>query len=142
MGIVYRHTQRSRVTTVLLGMVWITAVVLAVSIAQPIPMVMAGLLTLLVFSFSSLTVSIQDGALEVLFGPGWIHRRIPLQRVRDVEVVQSPWYYGWGIRLTPRGWLWNLWGFGGVELTFDDGHHFRIGSDQPEALAEAIRAAL
>jgi hypothetical protein len=52
--------------------------------------------------------------------------------------VRTPWYYGWGIRLTPYGWLWNVSGTGGVELRFEDGGRFRVGSDEPDRLADAI----
>ncbi|HEY2931845.1 MAG TPA: hypothetical protein VGK99_08850 [Acidobacteriota bacterium] len=59
--------------------------------------------------------------------------------VRDVRAVRTPLYYGWGIRLTPSGWLWNISGLGGVEIQFDGGHKFRIGSDEPDRLAEVLR---
>jgi hypothetical protein len=53
-------------------------------------------------------------------------------------VAKTPWYYGWGIRLTPTGWLWNVSGLARVEVQFDDGHRFRVGSDEPNRLAEAL----
>jgi hypothetical protein len=71
-----------------------------------------------------------------------IHRRIPLTRIRGVSVVETPWYFGWGIRLTPWGWLWRVYGRSGVELKFDDGHRFRVGSDEPDKLVEALRREL
>jgi hypothetical protein len=92
--------------------------------------------------FSTLTVSVRDRSIDVFFGPGVIRRRIPLRRVREVRTVRTPWYYGWGIRLTPFGWLWRVSGLGGVEIQFDDGHRFRIGSDEPERLAEVLRREL
>jgi len=76
--------------------------------------------------------------MDVFFGPGLIRRRIPLRRIREVRVVRTPWYYGWGIRLTPTGWLWNVSGLDGVEVQFDDGHRFRVGSDEPNRLSEAL----
>jgi hypothetical protein len=77
--------------------------------------------------------------MDVFFGPGLICRRIPLRRIREIRVVRTPWYYGWGIRLTPAGWLWNVSGLDGVEVQCDDGHRFRVGSDEPNRLAEALR---
>jgi hypothetical protein len=92
--------------------------------------------------FSTLTVTVRDQAIHVFVGPGLIRRRIPLRRIRTVRTVRTPWYYGWGIRLTPSGWLWNVWGSSGVEIRFDDGHRFRIGSDESDKLAEVLRHEL
>jgi hypothetical protein len=103
----------------------------AIIVAVPIALVLV--------LFSSLTVRVGGGAMDVFFGPGLIRRRIPLQRIREARVVRTPWYYGWGIRLTPAGWLWNVAGLGGVEIVFDDGHRFRVGSDEPDRLAAALR---
>ena len=44
-----------------------------------------------------------------------------------------------GIRFTPKGWLWSIWGFRTVLLTLSNGKHFLIGTDDPEALAAALR---
>jgi hypothetical protein len=53
-------------------------------------------------------------------------------------VVRNRWYYGWGIRITPRGWLYNVSGLDAVELALKNGKCVRIGSDEPHALARAI----
>jgi hypothetical protein len=56
-----------------------------------------------------------------------------------VNVVRTPLYYGWGIRPAPHGWMFNVSGLGGVELIFKNNERFRIGSDEPRRLAEAIQ---
>ncbi len=106
--------------------------------SDAVPVTTAVLVGSVLVLFSTLTVIVWDGALVVFFGPGLIRRRIPLRRVREVRVVKTPWYYGWGIRLTPTGWLWNVSGLDGVEVQFDDAHRFRVGSDEPNRLAEAL----
>jgi hypothetical protein len=108
---------------------------------RPVVILVALLLPATAFLMSSLTVTVHDEELRVAFGPGLIRRRIPLRRIRRVSVVTTPWYYGWGIRWTPRGWLWNVSGLRGVELELDNGRRFRIGSDEPERLANALRRA-
>jgi hypothetical protein len=35
-----------------------------------------------------------------------------------------------------------VYGRSGVELKFDDGHRFRVGSDEPDKLVEALRREL
>jgi len=57
-------------------------------------------------------------------------------------VVKNHWYYGWGIRLTPHGVLYNVSGFYAVELRLRTGKEFRIGTDVPQELDAAIRQAL
>ncbi len=57
---------------------------------------------------------------------------------RPAIANHNRWYYGWGIRLTPQGWLWNVAGLDAVELTFSNGKKFRIGTDEPGKLLEAL----
>jgi hypothetical protein len=99
-------------------------------------------LAFLLALFYSLTVEIREGVLECRFGVGLIGRRIPISEIRDARAVRNRWWYGWGIRLTPRGWLWNVSGLDAVELDLAGERRFRIGTDQPRELAEAIRAAI
>lgn len=142
MATIYRHTQVSRITLGAVAIGVAAAAVWSVTVANPGPAAIAVLLGGLLALFSTLTVVVRDQALHIFFAPGLIRRRIPLHRVRAVRVVRNPWYYGWGIRLTPSGWLWNVSGLGGVEVQFENGGRFRIGSDEPDALATAIRRGM
>jgi hypothetical protein len=142
MGTIYRHTQVSRAMVGGMGIAWAAAVWWSLRVSGPVPLTTAALVGLVLVLFSTLTVIVRDGAMDVFFGPGLIRRRIPLGRIREVRVVKTPWYYGWGIRLTPTGWLWNVSGLDGVEVQFDDGHRFRVGSDEPNRLAEALLRVL
>jgi len=92
--------------------------------------------------FSSLTVVINEDELEVRFGPGIVRKRIKLYDIESCQVVRNHWYYGWGIRLTPHGWLYNVSGFYAVEIKFRTGKKFRIGSNVPQELEAAIQQAL
>jgi len=138
METVYRHTQVSRATMGGLGIAWVAVGWWGWRLSDPVLVTAAGLVALVLVLFSTLTVIVRDGAMDVFFGPGLIRRRIPLRRLREVRVVRTPWYYGWGIRLTQTGWLWNVSGLDGVEVQFDDGRRFRVGSDEPNRLAEAL----
>lgn len=108
--------------------------------ANPAPLLVGLFMSALVSQFSSLTTTVRDDAFQAVFGLGLIRRRIPLGRIRDARAVHTPWYWGWGIRATPHGWLWRIWGLQSVEIEFDDGHRFRIGSDEPDRLVEALRS--
>lgn len=94
-----------------------------------------------VYTFSSMTVQVGEGELSFWFGPGWIRRSFPLPTIRSWTAVRNPWWYGWGIHRTPRGWLYNVGGLDAVELELTDGRRLRVGSDEPELLCEAISRA-
>jgi len=92
--------------------------------------------------FSSLTVVIWEEELEARFGPGPIRKRFKLSEIESCQVVKNHWYYGWGIRLTPHGVLYNVSGFHAVEIKLRTGKKFRIGTDVPQELEEAINQAI
>jgi len=51
-------------------------------------------------------------------------------------------YGGWGLRWSPgRGWAWNAAGNRGVRLELAGGKKLLVGSQRPEALAEALEKA-
>jgi hypothetical protein len=95
----------------------------------------------LMYAFSSLSVEVRDEEVEVGFTGGLARRRFAIGDIEAVEVTSTPWYYGWGIRRTPNGWLYNVWGRDAVTLTLAGERRFSIGSDEPEALLAAIEAA-
>ena len=91
--------------------------------------------------FSSLTITIGDGRLEWRFGPGLIRGSAALADIEDVEPTSTRFIHGWGIHLTPRGWLYNVSGREAVWVKMRGGDSFLLGTDEPEKLAEAIRTA-
>lgn len=91
--------------------------------------------------FHSLTVLVSSSEIKVSFGIGLIRKRFRIDTVRSVCAVRNRWYYGWGIRKIPGGWMYNVSGFDGVEIQTGEGRYFRIGTDEPAALLEAIQSA-
>ncbi|MBA7547308.1 hypothetical protein ES705_39722 [subsurface metagenome] len=92
--------------------------------------------------FSSLTVVIWEEELEARFGPGPIRKRFKLNEIESCQAVKNPWYYGWGIRLTPHGVLFRVSGFDAVGIKLRTGKEYLIGTDVPQELEEAIRQAI
>lgn len=88
--------------------------------------------------FWSLTVEVASDHILVSFGFGIIRKKILLSDIQQVNIVRTPWYYGWGIRPAPHGWMFNVSGSGGVELIFENNKRFRIGTDQPHQLQAGI----
>jgi hypothetical protein len=89
--------------------------------------------------FFRLTVTVDEHFVRAVFGIGIIGKRIPLGNIVSVRKVTNPWWYGWGIRLIPGGWMWNITGMQAVELKLKNGRLLRIGTDEPEALEAAIK---
>ena len=137
----YRHTQTSPLALPLIG-VAVTLVVWATLTGEggdvgPVVLIVAVAVTLV----SRLTVVMSDDAVTVSFVPGLIRRRISLRHILAARPLRSHWFWGVGIRVVPRGWMWNVWGFDVVELDLDSGRRFRIGTDEPRALAAALGRA-
>ena len=92
------------------------------------------LITALVFWFSRLTVTVRGGVVAAEFGWGWPRKAVELAKVSDVRKVRNHWYYGFGIRKVPNGWMYNVSGLDAVELQFLTGKVFRIGTNDVEQL--------
>jgi hypothetical protein len=94
--------------------------------------------TILLLVFGWLTVRVDDDAIEARFGIGLIRRTVPFSDVQGYRAVRNPWYYGWGIRLIPAGWLLNVSGLSALELDLPAGRRVRIGTDEPERLVDVL----
>ena len=98
-----------------------------------------GVLLFVGLFFNKLTVKVSDESIYLAFGIGIIHRKINLRTIKKVEVVQNQWWYGYGIRYTPHGWLWNIQGLDAIELTYGNGKCFRIGTGDAENLLMVLQ---
>ena len=90
-------------------------------------LILLTVVTLLLANFGSLTVRVDEGAVKLRFGVGLIRRTIPLDRIQAAARVRNRWWYGWGIRLTPHGWLWNVAGPDAVNSGSRMGRCFESG---------------
>jgi hypothetical protein len=138
----YQHTQIGWAIIWVVGAV-AAVVVVALALAGLGSFAVLGLGALIVLPavlFSTLRVTVTDDELEARFGPGPVRIRIPLASVQSCARVRNPWYYGFGMKFTPRGRLYNVSGFDAIELTFADGRHIRIGTNDPEGLLAAVQS--
>ena len=109
--------------------------------AQSIFPILAGaaVITVVLLGSRRLTVSVSPSEVVVEYTFGWPRKQISRSEIVSAEPFRVPWWYGVGIRLTPKGWLWSVWGFRTVMLTLSNGKHFLIGTDDPEGLAAVLR---
>jgi len=98
------------------------------------------MLTLIYVSFLRLTVTVDGAELLLAYTFGWPRRRIDRGRVISAVPERIPLWYGWGIRRTPKCWMWNVWGRDAVRVTLTE-REFLIGTDDPEGLAAALRVS-
>jgi hypothetical protein len=106
------------------------------------PLVVVAVVTAsILLLFATLTVTVDDNAIDARFGIGLVGKRVPFDRIRSCVVVRNPWYYGWGIHFIPGGMLFNASGLSAIELRLTNGRCVRIGSDEAGVLLAALRRA-
>ena len=105
-----------------------------------VPIVMASVFVVCLFFFHSLIVTVSREYIVLRFGIGLIWKRFSVIDVQEATIVRNRWYYGWGIHMTPHGWLFNVSGFDAVEIQLKNGRKYRIGTDKPVELLSAIKS--
>lgn len=142
-GPIYEHSQQAtHVMTafVLLTMVLVLSILISTGDTGALLLVLAFLafIGVILAAFNKMHVTVDEAEVSVRFRWGWPERRYSLADVHRVDIVRNKWWYGFGIRITPHGWMYNVWGLDAVQLNFHDGQTFRIGSDEPASLATAL----
>lgn len=146
----YKHTQIGYLmlvvtlaVLVLFAWAYFTARAEPPSVNSGTNFLVTSLMTLIVLtlaSFSTLQVIVDEKYLRIKFGYGICKKKFLLSDIMSAKTVKNHWYYGWGI----RGWLWpkmciyNVSGFAAVEIILNNGKIYRIGTDEPEKLEQAI----
>ena len=142
MSIYYKHVQFGTLTVSLL-VATIVLLALLGFIVEWHTVTIGVLLTLLVCValFYSLTVEISNDQLGIHFGVGIVKKRFEIKDIEKAYPVRNHWYYGWGIRLIPHGWLYSVSGLDAIEVVMSSGKRYRIGTDQPNELVQAVNKA-
>jgi hypothetical protein len=89
--------------------------------------------------FCKLTIKIDEETLQACFGIGLICKKVPLTEIVACDPIRIRWWYGWGIHLTPYGWLYNVSGLEAVAITLRSGRRFALGTNDPDGFVTAIR---
>ena len=98
------------------------------------------LILLILASLASLQVIVNEEYLQIKFSYGVYRKKFLLDDILSAKAVKNHWYYGWGIRklLWPEMWIYNVSGFDAVEIRLRNGEIYRIGTDEPDKLEQAI----
>jgi len=139
----YRHTQKAILIRYLFATIAGIAILSALIAGDPATWpVIGGIILFLLFIgwlFSSLTVDVTTDEVRWYFGPGFWKKRLARSDIEEVAPVGTHCWYGWGIRYTPQGWMYNVSGLKAVKVTLQSGKTILIGTDEPDALAAALR---
>ena len=139
----YQHTQKGFVILNVFALAGVSVVLIQYLTGNTVYGVTAIILTGLAvvgWLFSSLTITVTPEKLVWHFGPGWWHHSLDRSEIISAKPVRTKWWYGFGIRRVPGGWLYNVSGLDAVAVERKDGKTVLIGTDQPEELVGAISA--
>lgn len=101
------------------------------------------ILPLIFLLFYKLTITVTREYIKVSFGIGIISFKVKPTKVLSTEIIHPKWWWGIGIRITPKGWLYNVAMGPAVLIHYEkEGkrHSLFIGSPEPEVLISAIHA--
>lgn len=145
---VYEHTQPGRLMRVIMGsiaLVSLAAVSIGLAYASEVSWIGLLITTILLFIlllFHNLNVNVSTNDIVLKFGIGLIHKSFAVLDIQSATAVRNRWFYGWGIRYTPHGWLYNVSGFDAVQIQLRNGRSYRIGTDEPQQLQAAIESVI
>ncbi len=145
----YSHTQSANLKLLVpLNYGWLPLVIITMwvwadegALSASLPWLILAALSVSVFflGFRTLRVSVTPTEVELAYALGWPRKRIPRADIESAESFRIPWWYGAGVRGTPKGVMWSVWGFDTVLLTLAGGRGFLIGTDDPDGLVTALR---
>jgi hypothetical protein len=111
---------------------------------DPIFLIVTLSILFLLGSFATLNIKIDKEYLRLKFGYGIFRKKFNLKEIDSVKSVKHKWYHGWGIRywLGSNIWIYNVSGFGAIEIKMKNGKTSRIGTDEPKDLEYAIKEVI
>ena len=142
----YKHTQYGMLmfavflfTGILIGVVAV-AIIAEGRLAAAVIMICIYLLG--VSLFYSFTVQVAAGKIQFWFGIGLFRKTYALGEIKSTRQVKDPWYYFWGVKSIPGGWLYAIAPGDALEIVLKNGLIVHVGTDQPNKLRQAVSAAI
>lgn len=139
----YKHTQIGYLLIVVFSVVFLLIGKLTIDTNfNPGTVLLLAFMILCLGTFATLTVEVDDQAINLRFGIGLLRKRFLLENIEAWRAVKNPLYYAWGIHAIPGGWVFNVSGLQAVELQMRNGRKYRIGTDDAHSLLNAIETNL
>ncbi len=114
---------------------------------SPLPLevylILMSIFALLLLVFYRLKIKVDGSGIHIVYGIGLIHIKIEPEKINRVTVVKTPWYAGFGIRITEKGMLYNIQGLNAVEISYLKGTNktVQIGSNDALGLKHFLEKA-
>ncbi|RKY85416.1 hypothetical protein DRQ09_07330 [candidate division KSB1 bacterium] len=142
----YSSVQIGWLSIIILGVAIVSIIIIMLTlpydpVAFIIMFVVLAILVICLIIFSFMSVICDRAYLKIRIGY-IISKSFPIKDVESCKVVRIPWYYGWGIRIVPGGWLYRVSGFYAIEINMKNGKRYLIGTNEPQNLAEFINKLL
>lgn len=138
----YKNTQIGTAMLIIFGLVFSLLVFASISEPQEsiwFAYVIVGVVSLL---FSSLTISVDYQEIKWFFGPKFWNKYLLSSKLESAKIIETKWYYGFGIRLISTGWLYNVSGLMAVELILKDKTTVTLGTNDAKSLLKVIKRQL
>ena len=88
-----------------------------------------------------LTVEVKGTTLRLSYGIGLISLKFNIDELEETEIIRVPWYYGVGIRITPKGMLYSIHGWKALQINFKSkgkSKRVMVGTAEPELLKKVL----
>lgn len=112
---------------------------------NPLPLVayiaLVSIFIFIVLLLYKMKIQVLEDYIMVVYGVGIIKFKLKIDQLEEVHIIKIPIGYGIGIRITPKGMLYNIHGRTVVQVKFHSGsvsETVMLGTDNPEALKEVI----
>jgi hypothetical protein len=147
----YRYTQVGTTTIIMILLVAVFTAFMIIpalesssgAVIVGVGLLVVGLFVLTLASFYSFTIQIVGGSLTFWFGFGVSRKTIDIKQIQSIEIVKTPWYYFWGIKSIPGGWLYSIAPGGqALELILKDSSKIHLGTDRPGEIKERIESVM
>ena len=139
----YKHTQIGWVIIIFLGSACLLILLESLYENTAVDTLPTFIVFILMLAFASLTVTVTTDYINAVFGIGLIRKRIKISEIVSLKIVRNKWWQGFGIHgWWGKGWLLNVSGLNAVELKMKNGMIYKIGTDDPQKLHDAIQAKI
>lgn len=88
-----------------------------------------------------LTVEVKGTTLRLSYGIGLISLKFEIDELEETEIIRVPWYYGIGIRITPKGMLYSINGWKALRIKYKSkgkSKRVMVGTAEPELLKKLL----
>lgn len=89
------------------------------------------LIVLILASFVSFSVIVDEKYLRIKFGYGIYKKRFLLTNIESAKSIKNRWFW-------PKMWIYSNAGFEAVEIKLKNGKTYKIGTNEPKKLVETI----